>query len=161
MSGVIPPLRYIAWWLALGELYRFFTFRGVWQWSVTPCRLVRLSRHFKGSQFLHLKRQWQPGLFDPEDEGGMILRNVGNHSPNGRAPYPRRFASSAVPLREPQISLLWQCLIRYSRMLDVRWVMLYIQWVLFWSVVLEEDGDQLNRSCEVWKGVTWSQVGEE
>ena len=32
----------------------------------------------------------------------------------------------------------------------------------FWNVVLEKDAeDQLDRSCEKWGSVTYSQVGEE
>ena len=30
-----------------------------------------------------------------------------------------------------------------------------------WNVVLEKDGDQLDRSCEKWRSVTWSQGGQE
>jgi len=45
-------------------------------------------------------------LLDPEDIGTMIRRNVENYYPNDTASHPRRFAHSATPLRELQISRL-------------------------------------------------------
>jgi hypothetical protein len=49
-------------------------------------------------------------LFDPEDIGTIIRRNVGNYSPNDIASQPRTFAHSATPLQEPQISQLgYEC----------------------------------------------------
>jgi hypothetical protein len=71
-----------------------FTFKGVWQWGVTPCRLGRPVPMFRRN----VKQQWQPGLFSSEDEGIMFLRNVGNHWPNDTASYPIRLESSGTTL---------------------------------------------------------------
>jgi hypothetical protein len=41
---------------------------------------------------------------DPDDEGAMILQNVGKHSPNDTVPHPRSLGSFATLLWVPHIS---------------------------------------------------------
>ena len=57
--------------------------------DVPLCHWPNSFQHFKGWQCLHLL-----GLIDTEDKCTTVLKNVGNHSSNIRAPHPSRLQSS-------------------------------------------------------------------
>jgi len=58
------------------------------------------------------------GLSDPEDEGTMVLRNIGNYLPNDRASHPKSLESSCMILSKTAshfcIKYLYK-IIRYLR----------------------------------------------
>jgi len=58
-------------------------------WDVMLCRWMN---SFKGLS--SEPRTWtELRLFDPEDDGTNVLRNVGNYTPNSTASHPRTLAS--------------------------------------------------------------------
>lgn len=50
----------------------------------------------------------RPGSFDPEDEGTVILRNVGNYYPNDTTSHTSILESSATPLPASQMLKCWE-----------------------------------------------------
>jgi hypothetical protein len=78
-------------------------------WSITPCSPLSVNRRFGATYRLHLqglqkKLSKKPAYFvDPEDGGYMFLLNVGWHSTDYTALYPRIWYSSQPPLSKPKI----------------------------------------------------------
>jgi hypothetical protein len=46
-------------------------------WDIMPCKPLQGTQHFGGTCRLNLDVGYMLGSLDPEDGGGIILRNVG------------------------------------------------------------------------------------
>jgi hypothetical protein len=91
-----------------GLIFRSTKFLKCIFWDITPCSSLKVNRRFGGTYILHLQarriiqaRNQQPAtyfhtgvllssFFDPENGGDMLHRNVGWHSTDYTALYPRR-----------------------------------------------------------------------
>jgi hypothetical protein len=90
------------------QSFRYLRIRWI-RWEITKSMMKYLSYGtcFHAGFLLNL-------FFDPEDGGYMFLRNVGWHSADYMALYPRRLYSSQPPLWKPQILRKVGCLMTLS-----------------------------------------------
>jgi hypothetical protein len=88
------------------EVFTAVVLKSIFFWDMTPCTPLSGTRRFGGTYPLHLQgrrivqqshllaRCFAQLFYDPEDGGDTFLRNVGYHSTQYTASYPRRRYSS-------------------------------------------------------------------